>query len=161
MAHFQDLTPCNYFPWWEQLLAVGWLENGHAYPRGAVDEKFFAALFRLCVKPWWPPVATAGFHRCSLCRFTGGPGGMSYQGAGVSFGTGNVIVPGEERVFVAPTMILHYIDAHEYVPPKEFQEAVLKCPEMRSMAYLKAIKARGVSLTAFSQYAASMTRDQG
>ncbi|MGE6760912.1 hypothetical protein ACQKGO_23030 [Corallococcus interemptor] len=152
MAYIQDLTPCSYFRQWEQSsLAVGWLERGHAYPRGTVDEAFFAALFRLCVNPWRPPFVTAGFHRCTLCQFTGLNAAISYKGAHVSLGTENVLIPGETKVFIAPTMILHYIDAHEYVPPREFQEAVLRCPEMRSMAYLKAIKALGISLSSFSQ----------
>ncbi|NNB86422.1 hypothetical protein HJC10_33875 [Corallococcus exiguus] len=54
-------------------------------------------------------------------------------------------------MFIAPTMIVHYIDAHEYVPPMEFQEAALKCPEMRSMAYLKAIRACGISLSSYRE----------
>ncbi len=118
---------------WEQSsLAVGWLERGHAYPRGAVEEKFFAALLRLCANPWQPPVVSAGFHVCSLCQFAGRLKGTSYFGAGGATGTANVFIPGETQVFIAPTMIVHYIDAHEYVPPMEFQDAVLQCPEMRS-----------------------------
>jgi hypothetical protein len=33
----------------------------------------------------------------------------------------------------------HYIDAHEYCPPEEFQKAVLACPEMKSLAYMQAL----------------------
>ena len=144
MAFFQDLSPCSYFERWESsLLAVGWLDNGHAFTKGTVGEEFFAALIRLCVQPWQPAVL-AGRHPCPLCRFTGGPGAVTYQGMTVSIGGANVFVPGLERVFVAPTMIAHSIEAHEYAPPMVFQEAVLRCPEMRSVAYLKAIKALGI-----------------
>lgn len=147
MAHFQDLTPCSYLREWAQSsLAVGWLERGHTYPQGSVDEKFFKALLLLCGNPWQPPVAFAGIHLCSLCQFAGRLAGTSYFGAGGAAGNANVFIPGETKVFIAPTMIVHYIDAHGYVPPMEFQEAVLKCPEMRSMAYLKAIRALGFSL---------------
>ncbi|RKH13038.1 hypothetical protein D7V97_06655 [Corallococcus sp. CA053C] len=144
MSFFQDLAPCSYFERWESsLLAVGWLDSGHAFTKGAVGEEFFAALIRLCVQPWAPAVF-AGRHPCPLCRFTGGPGSVTYQGMTVSIGEANVFVPGLARVYVAPTMIAHYIDAHEYAPPMVFQDAVLRCPEMRSMAYLKAIKALGL-----------------
>ncbi|MCY1044054.1 hypothetical protein OV208_22245 [Corallococcus sp. bb12-1] len=144
MAYFQDLAPCSYFGRWEaSLLAVGWLESEHVFTKGAVGEDFFAALIRLCMQPWQPAVL-AGRHPCPLCRFTGGPGPVTYQGLTVSIGAANVFVPALERVFVAPTMIAHYIDAHEYAPPQVFQEAVLRCPEMRSMAYLKAIRAQGL-----------------
>ncbi|RKG90751.1 hypothetical protein D7V88_10505 [Corallococcus terminator] len=144
MSYFQDLSPCSYFGRWEEsLLAVGWLDSEHAFTKGAVGEDFFAGLIRLCMQPWQPAVF-AGRHPCPFCRFTGGHGGVTYQGMTVSIGAENVFVPGLERVFVAPTMIAHYIDAHEYVPPQVFQEAVLRCPEMRSMAYLKAVKALGL-----------------
>ncbi len=36
-----------------------------------------------------------------------------------------------------------HIDAHQYRPPDVFQQAVMACPEMRSMPYLKAIRANG------------------
>ena len=50
-----------------------------------------------------------------------------------------------DHVFVGPIMIPHYIDAHEYSPPTDFQEAVLRCPEMRSVAYLRELKSRGLT----------------
>ncbi len=34
-------------------------------------------------------------------------------------------------------------DSHQYRPPHMFQQAVMACPEMRSMDYLKAILANG------------------
>jgi hypothetical protein len=55
-------------------------------------------------------------------------------------GTANVFVPAGDVVFVAPSLLLHYIDSHEYQPPSEFQRAVKACPPMKSMAYLKAVK---------------------
>ena len=35
------------------------------------------------------------------------------------------------------------MDAHGYSPPAEFQQAVMDCPPMRSMDYLKAILKNG------------------
>ncbi|WP_426746927.1 hypothetical protein VZQ01_03915 [Myxococcus faecalis] len=145
MAHFEDLSPCAYFPGGDdRLVAVGWLEREHPFPRGEVDADFFAALVRLCVEPW-QPVVFAGRHACSLCRFSGGPGALSYDSLTVSLGSANVFVPDGTRVFVAPTTVLHYLDAHGYTPPREFQEAVLRCPPMRSMPYLRALKESGLS----------------
>jgi hypothetical protein len=40
---------------------------------------------------------------------------------------------------VAPELIVHNIAAHWYKPPDVFIEAVLACPDMRSMEYKKAI----------------------
>ena len=46
-------------------------------------------------------------------------------------------------VYVAPSLILHYIDSYRYSPPVAFQEAVISYPPMRSMEYLKAILKNG------------------
>lgn len=42
-------------------------------------------------------------------------------------------------VYVAPELILHYIEAHLYKPPDEFINAVLRSPDQNSSAYLDAI----------------------
>jgi hypothetical protein len=57
----------------------------------------------------------------------------------------NVFVPGDAKIYVAPELILHYIDRHGYAPPGEFQQAVLDCPTMRSVAYLRAILKLGLT----------------
>jgi hypothetical protein len=59
-------------------------------------------------------------------------------------GSANVFVPGEACVYVAPSLILHYIDTHAYAPPDVFWEAVRACPPMRSMAYLKLVHTLGL-----------------
>ncbi len=46
-------------------------------------------------------------------------------------------------LYVAPSLILHYIDAHGYAPPDQFQRAVMECPPMKSMPYLRALLANG------------------
>ena len=146
MTFYYDLAPCPYFGKWEKsLTAVGWLENGYEFVKGAVSEDFFTALVGLCVEPW-QPLAVAGRQPCPFCRLTGGPGELIYRMT-VALGTANLFVPGGERVFVAPTMVVHYIDAHEYAPPPEFQEAVLQCLKMKSFTYLKEMKVRGISVS--------------
>ena len=67
------------------------------------------------------------------------------QSNDVSIGSNNLFVPADGFLFVAPSTIIHYIDSHGYSPPIEFQRAVLECPEMRSMHYLKAILENGPS----------------
>ena len=146
MATYKDLDPLLYFGMWqESLRAVGWIDSSSDYPRGETSEEFFLALVRLCADPWQPVVA-AGLHPCPFCRHTGGPGALRYGGMTVSLGSANVFVPTERYVLVAPTTIVHYIDAHGYAPPEVFQQAVLICPQMKSRAYLAEIKARGLPI---------------
>lgn len=128
------------------LVAVGWLDPSHRYDKGAVDERFVARLFDLLVEPW-QPFAMAGRHPCGFCRFSGGPGVVAYsRGAGtntVTVGAANLFVPGSDVLYMAPSLIVHYVDAHEYAPPREFSEAVLACPTMKTADYLKALRAVG------------------
>lgn len=103
----------------------------------------FERLFSLVANAW-QPFATAGRHPCPFCTFTGGPAEVQLHDVTVTLGASNVFVPTEEGVFVSPSLILHYVDAHRYVPPEPFQRAVWACPPMRSLEYLKAIRRLGV-----------------
>ena len=137
MAHFQDLSTCSYFPFTEGLsfIAVGWLEPGYEFNRGNVSKDFFERLCSLLHAPWVPPLACGGVHRCGFCRFTGGGRG-SFAGYTVGgMADGFLFIPRRTTLYVSPASIAHYIDAHDYSPPEDFQQAVMACPEMKSMAY--------------------------
>ncbi len=141
MAHYADLTPCDYFtPDHDgKLVAVGWLARGHDFPRGDVASAFIARLHHLLVNPWQPCLAM-GRHSCDFCRVSGGPGQFTLNNVPAILGATNLFVPTNDRLFVAPSLILHYIDAHDYMPHPDFCDAVMACPEMRSMDYLRLVR---------------------
>lgn len=114
-----------------RFVAVGWLARGDQHPTGPVAPGVFAKLEALLTEPWQPAVA-GGSHPCDLCVFRA-----------EKWGVNNVFVPGDGRVYVAPELILHYMNAHQYQPPPEFCEAVLSCPSMRSVAYRRALLRAG------------------
>jgi hypothetical protein len=138
MVHIPDLTSIGQ----PRLIAVGWLARGQSYDRGPLPEAFVAKLLDLLENPW-EPYATAGFHRCDFCRISGGPAQLQSGSRSISLGVRNLYVPGDGKLFVSPSLIAHYMDAHEYCPPQSYQHAVLKCPPMRSMDYLRAIRENG------------------
>lgn len=124
LSLFEDLGPnCG-----ACLRAVGWLERGRPFATGSVDVTVYARLVELLRHPWEPAI-TMGFHRCDLCLYDGPPGKR------------NLYIPADGVVFVAPELVAHYMNAHGYRPPEAFCAAVLACPEMRSMPYLKALLA--------------------
>jgi hypothetical protein len=124
LSAFADLGPkCG-----TCLRAVGWLERGRPFATGTVDAAAYSRLIELFQNPWEPAV-TMGFHRCDLCLYDGPPGKR------------NIYIPTNGEVFVAPELVTHYMNAHGYRPPDVFCAAVLACPEMRSMQYLKALLA--------------------
>lgn len=146
MTYFADLSPCEYFGFEgaEKLKAVGWLDATHDFKTGPVDRPFVDRLIDLLIDPWQPVVAL-GFHDCSLCRLSGGPRvfNLTLGEASVHLGSSNLFVPGDGCLFVAPSTIIHYIDAHQYAPPKLFRRAVIECPPMRSIDYFKALLKNG------------------
>ena len=143
MTYYPDLSACDFFfpscP--ATLVAVGWLENGRPVPTGEVTEQVFERLLELLREPWGP--VTAGWHDCDLCVYRYGPSKMATNPNAVGFR--NVFVPGDAKIYLAPELILHYIDQHGYAPPSEFQQAVLDCPTMRSIEYLRAISELGLT----------------
>lgn len=145
MSHFTDLEKIELEGLGVPGVAVGWLAPGQAYTLGEVERGSFLKLAALLRNPWQPAIS-AGRHPCPFCRFTGGPASMEVDGMRITVGTGVVLIPSESRIFVAPSLVLHFIDAHGYAPPADFLAAVQACPAMRSMAYLKRLRALGASL---------------
>jgi hypothetical protein len=140
MAHYPDGARCDYFGA-HDLVAIGWLECGSVYRKGDLDPRFVRAAVGLASGAF-QPIALTGRHRCSFCRLTGG-GAFTFDGCAVDVCATNLFVPDDRRLFVAPSMLLHYMDAHEYSPPDEFQRAVLACPAMGSAEYRRAFLRAG------------------
>ncbi len=140
MAYIADLAQCDYFGAAEgRLLAVGWLDGEQLVTSGPrVTAEFFHSLVEMATDPWQPFVM-AGRHPCPLCLYTGGPATIQLGDRSVVVGANNLFIPADEAVYVAPSLVLHYIDAHAYVPPEQFQLALKACPPMRSREYLELI----------------------
>ena len=143
MAHYSDLERCTYFDRQDDhsvdLIAVGWLEAPYPYQQGGVRAEFSDRLFSL-LESVWDPILFRGKHDCSLCDL--GPREMrSKAGLIVDMGALNLFVPneGSTGLFVAPSLILHYVVDHGYRPPPQFQTAVMTCPETSSSGYFRQI----------------------
>ncbi len=66
------------------------------------------------------------------------------------YGSGEVFVPGERCIYVAPRLVIHYLEAHRYRPPDGFVRAVLACPRMGSSRYLRALRDAGADPSWFA-----------
>jgi hypothetical protein len=125
MAYFKDLSNCEYWEHWEKKpLAVGWLDSYHEFTKGPVDPEFFATLHEMLRKPWQPAMCL-GMHSCEFCSFSSGPCTITFNGTKVIVGEKNLFLPYESKIYVAPSLIAHYIESHNYQPPLDFQKAVL------------------------------------
>ena len=106
--------------------AIGWLEHGHPFTQGAIDPRVSTILRAIIPDAArLVPVVSYGIHLCDL-------GGCNGEG-----GSHYLVIPSRDCVYIAPDLIVHYIDAHQYAPPAEFVDAVLACPEQCSDAYVE------------------------
>ncbi|MCB9624785.1 MAG: hypothetical protein H6723_15845 [Sandaracinus sp.] len=109
-----------------------------------MDSAFFSALVSLAANPW-QPMGLRGTPRLWLLPLHRGPWLVSHDGVTVVLGAAELWIPSDTAIFWAPVTIVHYIDAHGYRPPDAFVDAVRACPPMRSMAYLRALRAHGMN----------------
>jgi hypothetical protein len=111
-------------------VAIGWLLPAHDFVQGVAPPEFVAKLKRLAAT-WGDSTlalgwgACGGVHTCEFC--------------GHALGAGRLGVPAGDRLFYAPDMIAHYVEAHAYLPPAEFVAAVLACPIPGTKAYATAV----------------------
>lgn len=134
MTYFCDLSPYAYGRSSHHgVVHVGWLDNVHPYPRGTVDSRLIEKMRLLASKP---VELYRGKHICELCVAPPDlikatlpnkcidPNCSWYRWIHQRSSNGEIRVPGEGIVFAAPVLIVHYIEAHNYLPPPRFLKAV-------------------------------------
>jgi hypothetical protein len=124
MTYYADLTPYRYFDGEPDAVNVGWLEPDHAYATGEPPEGLVERLAELADDR---VNQTRGYHFCGFCvrkaQDEAGEGGWF---AYVPRGSAEFRVHADDAVYAAPTMIVHYVADHGYLPPQQFCEAVLR-----------------------------------
>jgi hypothetical protein len=144
MVYRADLTQTG------EVIAVGYLARGHSFPKGKVSEAFFHRLVALAKEPL---SFSCGYHTCDVGWCSLSLGGehpkFRYEGDVISVGSTDILVPDNEVVYEVPSLILHYIRHHKYVPPACFVQAVLECPDPGSPKYIAAIKSVASEMAQF------------
>ncbi|MFF4900420.1 hypothetical protein [Streptomyces sp. NPDC001068] len=132
MAYYKDLSPYEDSADQDEtgqragsgasLLNVGWLAEGHEFPRGDVPEGFVEALLELAKDK---VNVYRGMHICDFCpTFEEARKNVRFRDEFI--GSGEVHVwGGEGCVYAAPALVIHYAADHGYQPPREFVDAVL------------------------------------
>ena len=124
MSYYADLTPYEYSDSDHEMSNIGWLAIGHNFEVGDVSSGFVDALTLCAVESFHE---TRGFHSCEFCAEESPvrvkrPDGSRY----VSLGMAEIHVAGANgQRYAAPDLIVHYVLAHNYRPPEEFQRAVI------------------------------------
>ena len=100
---------------------VGYLARGHSFTKGTVSKVVFDCLVALVEQPL---SAWCGYHTCDLgwCGLSRGrkQPKFRYKGRVIPLGATDILVPADEVFYRAPSLILHYIRRHRYLPPPCF-----------------------------------------
>lgn len=118
MTHFDDLSPYTYIHPEEDApntVNVGWLDVRHPFRTGKTDYEFQRKLQRLCRRRF---KQTRGFLPCYFCKGEDRP-----------ISSSEIRIASAGTVFAAPSLVYHYVAAHDYRPPDEFISAVLEWNE--------------------------------
>jgi hypothetical protein len=131
MSWYPDMGTATLAESGDYVRAVGWLSAVHPFTQGEVGTEFlqklkqFAKLSHASAEALhWP--TSFGSHNCELCRHC--------------MANGDIGVPMGELLFVAPKMITHYVEVHQYRPPDEFVSAVMQSPLPGTDAYRTAVQ---------------------
>ncbi|MCP4087193.1 MAG: hypothetical protein GY745_19430 [Actinomycetia bacterium] len=132
-----DLAPYTYGCEPEpNRLAVGWLDSAEPFNRGAAGPKIVHDRFVSALK--WAAVnrsvdAYRGYHFCELGTCTrpsdrepGNQPAASFAGGQMKLGHAQIEVEDADGIrHVAPNLVVHYVEAHDYRPPDTFVRAAL------------------------------------
>jgi hypothetical protein len=135
--YFPDLSPYEYdvAEGDAPALNVGWLDATHPFTKGSPPAGFLDRLRRLSritVKQM------RGFKVCPFCpelHLLLEPGNASEQSRALyrscledgRFSSAEIRVSGQDgRIYASPVMLLHYVQAHDYLPPNDFIGAVMQ-----------------------------------
>jgi hypothetical protein len=127
----EDLSPLNYqlefHPFSiDDVLAVGWLDSAHDYntglaPRGLVDHLLTLSGHSTSTFDIHANIMR-GIHPCNFC---GEDIVERSDGKKQWFlGHSELWFPSATKYFAAPSLIIHYIADHQYLPPDVFVQAV-------------------------------------
>ena len=111
-SYYDDLTPYEYGRPGINKVNIGWLDIGKDYPKGEVSKELIEKIKLAPTQERYK-----GFHLCPFCdKNKGRPASC----------TSNQQVEGNGKIYVFPQLLAHYIESHQYLPPKEFLDAVDK-----------------------------------
>lgn len=128
MTFISDLAPYNYLPGAPEALAVGWLDASEPFATGTCPDE---VKDRLRVLARTPVRLTRGYHYCQFCLAKAPAPRLLredirlYEPPDVARSHGEIWLTALDGTrYAAPEMLAHYVDAHGYLPPSAFIEAV-------------------------------------
>jgi hypothetical protein len=124
--YYSDLTLYRYIERESatDVLNIGWLDIAHPFPKKKASQELLDALFEKCLRA---VNQTRGFHQCQFCSVPTFGTEVSRNDKTIRLGSAEIRVEAQDgKVYAAPNLIYHYVLEHDYDPPQEFLEALLR-----------------------------------
>lgn len=109
---------------------VGWLDSHHSFNKGSVPKGFSDKLLQII------DTQTSSFdlhvnvirgtHDCNFCNEEIWLNNHLERRLRRPLGMSELWVPNSGGWFASPTLIYHYVERHEYLPPEDYVNAVLQ-----------------------------------
>jgi hypothetical protein len=116
-------------------LAAGWLDTTQPFAKGRIPAALHDKLAWSCVNA--KVAQTRGFHECTLCP-PASPGSYGTHFVQVGdrkflLGSAEIRITSGALLYAAPTLVLHYVVDHDYLPPPEFVDGLLRLPDENAL----------------------------
>ena len=124
LMHFKDLTPYEFYLSFKltDVLNVGWLTSDSCFEKRAPSRFLVDKLTNILLSDdphefRVNPIRCV--HSCNLCG--------AHEFSTPFIGSCELWIPAGVTggYFAAPSLIIHYIEAHHYRPPEDFDESVI------------------------------------
>jgi hypothetical protein len=108
-----------------KIAYVGWLDPQHPYTQGSSIEsqQQLARVLRYLLSN--APVGLSIFLGHHTCEFCGENPTFLYGGRSVLMGSADFQIKSDNVSYLAPALMIHYVERHNYLPPREFLEATI------------------------------------
>lgn len=135
MSYYEDLSCYSYHKLESgaNTWNVGWLDKHHPFPQRTGARGLLPILKEFCRTPVFQ---TRGLHFCEFC-VDQTLVEMNIGDKVFYLGSSEIRVFGPGlNVYAAPNLVYHYIEAHNYLPPLDFVQALTEGPQPASESYL-------------------------
>lgn len=124
--YYKDLSNYQYNLPFEidHVKNIGWLEFNYPYIKGEVPNGFLNKLFKIIKLK--EVNLMRGLHDCDICNSDGFKY-IYHNNEEILLGHAEIWIPSINHNFIyaSPTLIYHYIEKHNYLPPQDFIDSVM------------------------------------
>jgi hypothetical protein len=126
--YFPDMSAYSYYLNFSiaEVKNVGWIDAKHDFEKGIVDPRISEKLRKILIKSDLVDAHVNVIRSAHPCNICGEEDIVSKNEQDILLGRSELWIPGSDygEYFAAPTLILHYMKHHSYLPPAEFIKAV-------------------------------------